>query len=170
LSHALLCHLTRRQVSHRLNSLLMFFWFIVETGEEGETTVFSCRAKLFHFDKQEKAWKERGVGLFKLNATATETENDYDRWSRGSDDSEGGEVEDPTSKDADNKRKARLLMRTDGVLRVVLNVPVFKGMIVGDEKGNLPSGRMVTLTALEDGKAVPLLVKVYFRVKEALRV
>ncbi|KAH0544292.1 hypothetical protein FGG08_001555 [Glutinoglossum americanum] len=131
----------------------------VETGEEGETTIFSCRAKLFYFDKEEKAWKERGVGLFKLNATATEVENEYDRWSRSSDDSTGEEAGDSTTKNADNKRKARLLMRADGVLRVVLNVPVFKGMKVGDEKGNPPTGRMVTFTALEDGKAVPLLVK-----------
>ncbi|KAH0551574.1 hypothetical protein GP486_007208 [Trichoglossum hirsutum] len=131
----------------------------VETGEEGEITIFNCRAKLFHFDKQEKAWKERGVGLLKLNATPTEAEIDYDRWSHGSDDSEGVETEDSTAKATDNKRKARLLMRADGVLRVVLNAPVFKGMKVGDEKGNPPTGRMVSLTALEDGKAVPLLVK-----------
>jgi Ran-binding protein 3 len=133
----------------------------VETGEEGETTIFSCRAKLFYFDKQEKAWKERGIGLFKLNATATETENDYDRWSRSSDDSEGEVANNSTSKNVENKRKARLLMRADGVFRVILNVPVFKGMKVGDEKGNSPTGRMVSFTALEDGKAVPLLVKVH---------
>lgn len=36
----------------------------VETGEEEEETVFSCKAKLFHFNKE---WKERGLGTFKVN-------------------------------------------------------------------------------------------------------
>ncbi|KAI9775025.1 MAG: hypothetical protein M1839_001577 [Geoglossum umbratile] len=146
----------------------------VETGEEGEVTVFSCRAKLFYFDKGEKAWKERGVGLLKLNATVNEMDNEYDEWSRSSGGSEGEEADVLNAKkgtentgNAENaqktqnaeKRKARILMRADGVLRVVLNVPVFKGMKVGDEKGNPPTGRMVSFTALENGKAVPLLVK-----------
>lgn len=38
----------------------------VETGEEGEETVFSARAKLFILDGQ---WKERGVGALKLNVS-----------------------------------------------------------------------------------------------------
>lgn len=34
------------------------------TGEEDEDTVFQARSKLF---VNEKGWKERGVGLLKLN-------------------------------------------------------------------------------------------------------
>lgn len=37
---------------------------IVTTGEEDEDTVFQARSKLF---VNEKGWKERGVGLLKLN-------------------------------------------------------------------------------------------------------
>jgi Ran-binding protein 3 len=157
--------------------------FTVETGEERETTIFSCRAKLFSFDKGEKAWKERGVGIFKLNATVNEMDNEYDQWSRSSGGSEGEEADIPTieknaedTRNAENvqetqnteKRKARLLMRADGVLRVVLNVPVFKGMKVGDEKGNPPTGRMVSLIVVEDGNAVPLLIKVLLRIRRGV--
>lgn len=38
--------------------------YIVTTGEEDEDTVFQARSKLF---VNEKGWKERGVGLLKLN-------------------------------------------------------------------------------------------------------
>ena len=36
------------------------------TGEEGELTRFSDRAKLFRFDSASKEWKERGLGEIKL--------------------------------------------------------------------------------------------------------
>ncbi|KAI9774613.1 MAG: hypothetical protein M1840_002862 [Geoglossum simile] len=151
-----------------------FSAFIVETGEEHETTLFSCRAKLFSFDGGERAWKERGIGTFKLNATVIETDNEYDQWSRSSGGSEGEEADIPTTKkntentvnagpaqEARNteRRNARLLMRADGVLRVILNVLIFKGMVAGDGKGNLPTGRVVNLTVVEEGKPVPLLIK-----------
>ncbi|KAI4750339.1 hypothetical protein E4T44_14939, partial [Aureobasidium sp. EXF-8845] len=43
-----------------------FFEQDIETGEEGETTEYTCRAKLYNFvDKKE--WKERGVGVLRLN-------------------------------------------------------------------------------------------------------
>ena len=51
-------------------------------------------------------------------------------------------------------------MRTEGVFRVVLNTPVFKGMKVGDNEGKEPSGKMITLAGVENGKAVPLLLRV----------
>ncbi|KAJ5907571.1 hypothetical protein N7495_000253 [Penicillium taxi] len=37
-----------------------------ETGEEGETTIFTCKGKLYHFVNKE--WKERGFGTFKVNS------------------------------------------------------------------------------------------------------
>lgn len=37
----------------------------VETGEEGETEVFRAKSKIFMLE--EKKWKERGVGVFKMN-------------------------------------------------------------------------------------------------------
>lgn len=39
------------------------------TGEEEDDTVFSCRASLYHFDRSaaKPGWKERGVGVLRLN-------------------------------------------------------------------------------------------------------
>ena len=49
-------------------------------------------------------------------------------------------------------RKGRVLMRTDGVHRVILNSPVFKEMNVGTKEGEEPSGRTMMLTGMEDSK------------------
>ncbi|KAE8549936.1 hypothetical protein EYB25_008461 [Talaromyces marneffei] len=109
----------------------------IETGEEEEKTYFSCKAKLFHFTNKE--WKERGVGTFKVN------------------------VKEPPSNADDNtpKRKtARMIMRADGVLRVMLNSPIFKGMPVGEVSGEEPKGKQLNLASVEDGKTVPLLLRV----------
>lgn len=105
---------------------------IAETGEEGEETQFACKAKLFHFNGKE--WKERGIGNFKLNVT------------------KGAEE--------DSKPSARLIMRADGALRVILNTPVFKGMTVGDASGEEPTSKQVHLASLENGRSVPLLLRV----------
>ncbi|KAL4880452.1 hypothetical protein BJY04DRAFT_228548 [Aspergillus karnatakaensis] len=103
-----------------------------ETGEEEEKTYFSCKAKLFHFSGGE--WKERGNGTFKVNVKATDG------------------VED--------KKSARMLMRADGVLRVMLNTPLFKGMKVGDPTGKEPKSKYFNLASLENGRTVPMLLRV----------
>jgi Ran-binding protein 3 len=127
----------------------------VETGEEGESTLYSCRAKVFYFDRVSTTWKERGVGILKLNIPAEEDEDaGFDQGTRASTEESG------TSSSRKASRKARLLMRADAVLKVVLNVPIFKGMRVGDESGNLPSGKVVNLTAVEDGKSIMLRIRV----------
>jgi len=110
---------------------------IVETGEEGEETIFSCKAKLLYNDGKE--WKERGIGTFKLNVS----EESYDN-----------------HEDDSHKRTARLIMRTEGVFRVILNTPVFKGMKVGNLAGKKPEGKMVYFTVIENGKPAPLVLKV----------
>jgi Ran-binding protein 3 len=107
----------------------------VETGEEEEETMFSCRAKLFHFEKE---WKERGVGTIKLNV----------HYAINEDPEEAPE------------QKARLIMRTDGVHRVVLNTPVFKGMRFGTPDGKEPTGKTLNLTGMENGKPALFLLKV----------
>ncbi|KAL4986327.1 hypothetical protein BDW68DRAFT_188919 [Aspergillus falconensis] len=105
----------------------------IETGEEEEKTYFSCKAKLFHFSNRE--WRERGLGTFKVNVKVT------------------GGVED--------KKGARMIMRADGVGRVMLNTPLFKGMKVGDAAGNEPkSTKQIHLASLEDNRSVPLLLRV----------
>ena len=51
-------------------------------------------------------------------------------------------------------------MRTVGVFRVVLNTPVFKGMKIGDNAGKEPTGKMISLAGVENGKPIPLMLKV----------
>ncbi|KAL6234614.1 hypothetical protein BDW75DRAFT_231007 [Aspergillus navahoensis] len=105
----------------------------IETGEEEEKTYFSCKAKLFHFSNKE--WRERGLGTFKVNVKVTDG------------------VED--------KKGARMIMRADGVGRVMLNTPLFKGMKVGDAVGNEPkSTKQIHLASLEGNRSVPLLLRV----------
>lgn len=60
----------------------------------------------------------------------------------------------------DGKKTARLIMRADGVLRVMLNTPIFKGMTVGDATGKEPSTKQLHLASLENGRSVPLLLRV----------
>ncbi|TIA80269.1 hypothetical protein E3P98_02796 [Wallemia ichthyophaga] len=69
-----------------------------KTGEEDEQNVFQIRSKLYILHDKEGNWKERGVGLFKLNKNSN--------------------------------RRSRLVMRADGVLRVILNVALFPKMPV----------------------------------------
>ncbi|KAG2004067.1 hypothetical protein GB937_009192 [Aspergillus fischeri] len=109
-----------------------FFERQIETGEEQEKTYFSGKAKLFQFTNKE--WKERGIGTFKVNVKVTDGQED--------------------------KKAARMIMRADGVLRVMLNTPLFKGMKVGDPSGNEPKSKQIHLAGVEDGRTVPLLLRV----------
>ncbi len=38
----------------------------LQTGEEDEKVLFCSRSKLYRFDKESKAWKDRGVGDVKI--------------------------------------------------------------------------------------------------------
>ncbi|WVW78185.1 hypothetical protein I302_100136 [Kwoniella bestiolae CBS 10118] len=87
----------------------------VTTGEEDEETVFQTRAKLYTNDRR-TGWKERGVGLLKLNVNQSDGSG------------------------------ARLVMRADGVLRLILNSRIYKGITT------YPDGKMVRMTLPEDGK------------------
>lgn len=51
-------------------------------------------------------------------------------------------------------------MRTDGVHRVVLNTPVFKGMKVGTPEGGEPTGKTLNITGMEGGKPSMFILKV----------
>ncbi|OAX85461.1 hypothetical protein ACJ72_00140 [Emergomyces africanus] len=148
-----------------------------ETGEEGEITVFSCRGKLYHFDGKE--WKERGVGVFKVNVrdpAVNEEEEEEDKES--DDDDQGqprenkaeqdeeekeeedkGETDGEGEKESKRKKTARVIMRADGVWRVILNIPIFKGMKAGDPSGGTPKGKQVHFAGFEDGKSVPFLFR-----------
>lgn len=75
-----------------------------------------------------------------------------------SDEAAEGDVEAQQS--SPNKRKARLLMRADATHRVILNSPIFKGMRFGDADSSEPTGKVMHLQSLEDGKPLPLQIKV----------
>ncbi len=108
---------------------------IVETGEDGEETVFSNpRAALFRFDGT--SWKEGGHGIFKFNVTA--------------------QSPDPAT---EAQRNGRFIMRAHQTYRVLLNEPVFKEMLVGDAKGNEPKSRSFAFAVIEKGKAVPHMIR-----------
>lgn len=53
-----------------------------------------------------------------------------------------------------------MIMRADGALRVMLNSPIFKGMNYGDANNESPSNKQILLASVEDGKTVPLLLRV----------
>lgn len=63
--------------------------------------------------------------------------------------------------DSENdKVSARMIMRADGVLRVMLNSPIFKGMPVGDVTGEEPKTKQLNLASIENGTTTPLLLRV----------
>ena len=75
----------------------------VKTGEEDEDTIYQTKAKLLVLDTASSAWKERGVGTFRINMKEEETKKVL---------------------------QTRLVMRTDSVYRVILNLLLFEGMKV----------------------------------------
>ncbi|KAI3104199.1 hypothetical protein CBS147333_7253 [Penicillium roqueforti] len=101
----------------------------VETGEENETTEFTAKGKLYYFD--DKKWKERGTGTFKVNLKT----------------------------EPDGKKSGRVIMRADGALRVMMNSAIWKTMPFGDIKGFRPSTRDIYLASNEDDKVVSHLLR-----------
>ncbi|KAL7318128.1 hypothetical protein PS15m_004389 [Mucor circinelloides] len=75
----------------------------VTTGEEDEDTIYQTKAKLLVLDTASGNWKERGVGTFRINMKEEETKKVL---------------------------QTRLVMRTDSVYRVILNLLLFQGMKV----------------------------------------
>nr|KAF6481734.1 RAN binding protein 3 [Molossus molossus] len=73
----------------------------VITGEEAESNVLQIQCKLFVFDKTTQSWVERGRGLLRLN--------------------------DMASTD-DGTLQSRLVMRTQGSLRLILNTKLWAQM------------------------------------------
>ncbi|KAF1913194.1 hypothetical protein BDU57DRAFT_347434 [Ampelomyces quisqualis] len=96
-----------------------------ETGEEGETTIWTGRTKLYTMvgEGTTKGWKERGVGAFKFNVTV------------------------------DEPKKARFVLRADGTHRLLLNAAVTKQLVFGgDSNGEKPKdGRLLFNTPNAEG-------------------
>ncbi|XP_052775972.1 ran-binding protein 3-like [Mya arenaria] len=100
----------------------------VVTGEENESNVIQTNGKLFVFDGDDQNWIERGTGLLRLNDMRCESSNTF---------------------------QSRLLMRTQGSLRLILNTKIWPAMTV--DRASQKSVR-ITGTDGDGGRKVFLIV------------
>uniref|UniRef100_A0AAY3ZZD2 RanBD1 domain-containing protein n=1 Tax=Denticeps clupeoides TaxID=299321 RepID=A0AAY3ZZD2_9TELE len=101
----------------------------VRTGEESESNVLQIQCKLFVFDKPAQSWIERGRGLLRLNDMAS--------------------TEDGTL-------RSRLVMRTQGSLRLILNTKLWPQMQV--DKASEKSVRITAMDTEDQGVKVFLIL------------
>ncbi|OTA94441.1 hypothetical protein M434DRAFT_71269 [Hypoxylon sp. CO27-5] len=123
----------------------------VDDGEAGETTILQVRAKIYHLDKANSVWKERGAGNLKINVPISCVDFDETTGTPipGSFDASG--LEDAESK------VVRLIMRQDSTHRVILNTAIIPAMEF-KEKSTIKA-TCVLFTAIEDGGAVSIQLK-----------
>ncbi|KAM7143790.1 ran-binding protein 3 isoform 8-T8 [Molossus nigricans] len=100
----------------------------VITGEEAESNVLQIQCKLFVFDKTTQSWVERGRGLLRLN--------------------------DMASTD-DGTLQSRLVMRTQGSLRLILNTKLWAQMQI--DKASEKSIRITAMDTEDQGVKVFLI-------------
>ncbi|XP_057345733.1 ran-binding protein 3 isoform X2 [Manis pentadactyla] len=100
----------------------------VITGEEAESNVLQIQCKLFVFDKTSQSWVERGRGLLRLN--------------------------DMASTD-DGTLQSRLVMRTQGSLRLILNTKLWAQMQI--DKASEKSVRITAMDTEDQGVKVFLI-------------
>lgn len=98
----------------------------VVTGEEEESNVLQANVKMYLFDTEKRNWTERGRGVIRLN-------------------------DDPVS--TPGHLKSRLVMRTVGSLRVVLNTKLWPNMVC--EKAN---EKNVRISAMEENEVKIFLI------------
>jgi len=108
----------------------------VVTGEESESNVLQAQVKLYIFDKEKRNWTERGRGLLRLNDSPVSTPGHL---------------------------KSRLVMRTTGNMRVVLNTKLWPDMIC--EKAN---EKNVRISALDEGEVKIFLIACSIKEAEKL--
>ncbi|KAI0843230.1 hypothetical protein F5Y06DRAFT_257235 [Hypoxylon sp. FL0890] len=123
----------------------------VDDGETGEATILQVRAKIYHLDKANSVWKERGAGNLKINvptacvnfdeATGTPVPGSFD----------ASALDDAESK------VVRLIMRQDSTHRVILNTAIIPAMEF-KQKPTIKA-TCVLFTAIEDGGAVSIQLK-----------
>ncbi|XP_061834803.1 ran-binding protein 3b isoform X1 [Nerophis lumbriciformis] len=101
----------------------------VKTGEESESNVLQMQCKLYVFEKTAQSWIERGRGLLRLNDMAS-TE--------------------------DGMLQSRLVMRTQGSLRLILNTKLWPQMQV--DKASDKSVRITAMDTEDQGVKVFLIV------------
>ncbi|KAI0898513.1 hypothetical protein F4806DRAFT_363332 [Annulohypoxylon nitens] len=123
---------------------------VIDDGEADEVTILQVRAKIFHLDKVNSAWKERGAGNLKINVP--EDSIKYD--------TTGAPLPGSFKASDDNDAKSnvvRLVMRQDSTHRVILNTAIIPGMEFQEKPGLKATG--VLFTAIEDGGAVSIQLK-----------
>lgn len=103
----------------------------VRTGEEEETNVIQITCKLFSYDKNVGNWQERGRGTLRLN--------DF-------------EVNDNGS----TYKQSRLVFRTSGSLRVILNTKIWAEMMV--EQASAKSTRLTAIDGNGEIKVFLIMV------------
>ncbi|XP_046384752.1 ran-binding protein 3 isoform X2 [Ischnura elegans] len=91
------------------------------TGEEDEDNVLQITCKLFAFNIAKSSWVERGRGQLRVN--------------------------DKSDPEKHSKKQSRLVMRTQGSLRVVLNTKIWAGMSVVRA-----SPKSIRMTAMDENQ------------------
>lgn len=99
----------------------------IVTGEEDESNVLQINGRLFVFDGDHQNWLERGRGIFRLNDMRCNS----------------------------SAFQSRLLMRTQGSLRLILNTKVWPGMTV-----MRASQKSIRLTATDGDEGVKVFLLV----------
>lgn len=115
-----------REFQARIEKHVDFKEVDVVTGEEGESNVLQATAKLFVFESHGHNWVERGRGLLRLNDLITPSPTEF---------------------------QSRLVMRTHGSLRVILNTKIWPGMTI-----ERASSKSVRITATDGAEGVKVFL------------
>lgn len=95
----------------------------IKSGEESEETIYQANAKLYQLADIEAGWKERGVGVIKVNKNIS-------------------------------TGKSRLVMRSRGMLKVILNLSLVKGFAVQKGfVGSMQGEKFIRMVTQDDNKA-----------------
>ncbi|CAR27080.1 hypothetical protein ZYGR_0I03540 [Zygosaccharomyces rouxii] len=95
----------------------------VKSGEESEETIYQANAKLYQLADIEAGWKERGIGVIKVNKNV-------------------------------NTGKSRLVMRSRGILKVILNLSLVKGFTVQKGfVGSMQGEKFIRMVTQDDNKS-----------------
>ncbi|TGZ82601.1 hypothetical protein EX30DRAFT_347892 [Ascodesmis nigricans] len=130
----------------------------VTTGEEDELTRFKAPMKIYFFDRDAKAWKERGRCTVKLNTSIPDKADENDSYGLAPappalESSSQDKDEETSTITTTEKRKmqARFILRADGTHAVVLNTRIYDGMKFGELNGNEPSGNTAQFLTADGG-------------------
>nr|CAD7574865.1 unnamed protein product [Timema californicum] len=96
---------------------------------------YQINCKLFAFDKATSTWLERGIGTLRLN-----------------------------DKEECNGTQSRVVMRTTGSLRVVLNTKIWSGMVV-----DRTSPKSVRLTAMDSSGQIKVFLVTVSNIRNILK-